>query len=270
MRVARRAASIWADVATVADIGQLHLTSPAMDGPHVRSAQRALLHNPFGTFDPGTLDGIYGERTAAAVRRAKYWMGYPEQRIDQICDGNLLALLAEEQALPASFKATRTRRLHRAQDTHLWGAAYEAAVSCVGDREAPPGSHRCEFSDWYGVPGPWCAMFMSWCYVQAGSAAFEPGRRYAYVPHLLADAQRGANHLSITRTPLTADLAVFDLDGDGIADHVGMFDRWLDGGETKFQTIEGNVALSGEPNGGRVLQRERQRAQVFAFVHVRG
>src|ERR671935_1423612 len=69
VRVARRAASIWADVATVADIGQLHLTSPAMDGPHVRSAQRALLHNPFGTFDPGTLDGIYGERPPPAGRR---------------------------------------------------------------------------------------------------------------------------------------------------------------------------------------------------------
>ena len=107
-------------------------------------------------------------------------------------------------------------------------------------------------------------------FVQAGSTAFEPGRHYSYVPHLLSDAQRGANHLSITRTPLNADLAIFDLDGDGIADHIGIFDRWLDADETRYQTIEGNVSLSGEPNGGRVLQRERQRAQTFAFVHVRG
>jgi peptidoglycan hydrolase-like protein with peptidoglycan-binding domain len=257
-------------MATVADIGQIHLTSPAMDGPQVRRAQRALLHNPYGTFDPGPLDGVYGERTAAAVRRAKYWIGYPEQRIDQICDADLLALLTDEAPHPSSYKATRTKRLHRAQDAHLWSAAYDAAISCVGDREAPPGSHRCEWSDWYGVPGPWCAMFLSWCYVQAGSTAFEPGRRYAYVPHLLSDAQRGANQLSITRTPLTGDLAIFDLDGDGIPDHAGMFDRWLDDEETRYQTVEGNVSLSGEPNGGRVLQRERFRKNTFAFVHVRG
>jgi peptidoglycan hydrolase-like protein with peptidoglycan-binding domain len=48
-----------------------------MYGPQVRRAQRALLHNPYGTFDPGPLDGVYGERTAAAVRRAKYCMGFP-------------------------------------------------------------------------------------------------------------------------------------------------------------------------------------------------
>src|SRR5919204_158736 len=198
VRVARRAASIWADVATIADIGELHLTSPAMDGPHVRSAQRALLHNPFGTFDPGPLDGVYGERTAAAVRRAKYWMGFPEQKIDQICTSELLGLLAEETPLPSSLKSMRTRRLKRAEDAQLWSAAYDAAVSCVGDR------------------------------------------------------------------------AVFDLDGDGVPDHIGMFARWLDAAETRYQTVEGNVSLSGEPNGGRVLQRERHRPQTFAFVHVRG
>ena len=62
---------------------------------------------------------------------------------------------------------------------------------------------------------------------------------------------------------------IFDLDGDGVPDHIGMFDRWLDADETRFQTVEGNVSLSGEPNGGRVLQRERHRAQTFAFVYAR-
>jgi len=257
-------------VATIADIDELHLTSPAMDGPQVRRAQRALLHNPYGTFDPGPLDGVYGERTAAAVRRAKYWMGFPEQKIDQVCGSDLLTLLAEESPLSSSLKSMRTRRLRRAEDAQLWGAAYDAAVSCVGDREEPPGSHRCDFTEWYGVPGPWCAMFVSWCFVQAGSTAFEPGRHYSYVPHLMNDAQRGANSLSITRTPLNADLAVFDLDGDGVPDHIAMFDRWLDAGETRYQTVEGNVSLSGEANGGRVLQRERHRARTFAFGHVRG
>ena len=108
-------------VATIADTAELHLTSPAMDGPHVRRAQRALLHNAYGTFDPGPLDGVYGERTAAAVRRAKYWMGFPEQRIDQVCGSDLLILLAEQSPLPSSLKSMRTRRLKRAEDAQLWG-----------------------------------------------------------------------------------------------------------------------------------------------------
>src|SRR5204862_259197 len=80
------------------------------------------------------------------------------------------------------------------------------------------------------------------------------GARYAYVPHVLWDAQRGENQLSITRRPLPGDLPVFDLDGDGVADHVGMFDDWTGQPGTTFCTIEGNVTSSGEPNGGRIAQ----------------
>src|SRR4029078_5687462 len=118
-------------MATLADTAELHLTSPAMDGPQVRRAQRALLHNPFVTFDPGPLDGVYGERTAAAVRRAKYWMGFPEQKIDQVCSSDLLTLLAEEAPLSSSLKAMRTPRLERAEDAQLLSAAYDAGGSCV-------------------------------------------------------------------------------------------------------------------------------------------
>jgi hypothetical protein len=112
---------------------------------------------------------------------------------------------------------------------------------------------------------------VSWCYARAGSTAFTAGARYAYVPHILWDAQRGENQLSITRRPLPGDLPVFDLDGDGVADHVAMFDDWTGQPGTTFCTIEGNVTTSGEPNGGRIAQLERRADhRVMAFVHVRG
>src|SRR5436189_299935 len=78
------------------------------------------------------------------------------------------------------------------------------------------------------------AIFVSWCYARAGSTAFSAGARYAYVPHILWDAQRGENQLSITRRPLPGDLPVFDLDGDGVADHVAMFDDWTGQPGTTF------------------------------------
>src|ERR1044072_5076066 len=111
-------------------------------------------------------------------------MGFPEQKIDHVCSADLLTLLAEEAPLSSSLKSMRTRRLKRAEDAQLWSAAYEAAVSCVGEREEPPGSHRCDFTEWYGVLGPWCVMFVAWCFDQAGAAGLEPGRPYSYLPHL--------------------------------------------------------------------------------------
>src|SRR4051794_30282824 len=167
--------------------------------------------------------------------------------------------------------APHTRRLRRAQDVGLWNTAYDIAISNVGERETPAGSRRIDCTDWYGVPAPWSAIFVSWCYARAGSMAFSAGARYAYVPHILWDAQRGENQLSITRRPLPGDLPVFDLDGDGVADHVAMFDDWTGQRGTTFCTIEGNVTSSGEPNGGRIAQLERRADhRVMAFVHVRG
>src|SRR2546430_2790181 len=67
-------------MATAATAVPLHLSSPPMEGGDVAQAQRLLLHNPFGTFDPGPIDGVYGERTAAAVRRAEDWLGHPQEQ----------------------------------------------------------------------------------------------------------------------------------------------------------------------------------------------
>ncbi len=180
-------------MATATTTVPLHLSSPPMEGGDVAQAQRLLLHNTFGTFDPGPIDGVYGERTAAAVRRAKYWLGYPERQIDEIASPDLVAMLAGGVPQPPSFKASHTRRLRRAQDVGLWNSAYDVAISNVGERETPAGSRRIECTDWYGVPAPWAAIFVSWCYARAGSAAFQAGGRYAYVPHMLWDAQRGVN-----------------------------------------------------------------------------
>lgn len=256
-------------MSAVVETSRIELTSPPIDGATVAEAQRLLQHNPFGTFDPGPADSLYGERTADAARRAKYWLGFPERRLDRAFGDDLRAMLAGEAEPPPAFRATRTRRLKRAREMRLWADAYDLAIAAVGTREEPPGSYGTECTAWYGVAGPWAAMFVSWCFAQAGSAAFGPGR-YAYVPDLLEDARRSDNHLSITLQPLLADLAVFDLDGVGRADHVGLFDRWLDDEETRCQTVEGNVSLAGAANGGRVLQRDRGRADVMAFVHVRG
>src|SRR6266498_962683 len=82
---------------------RLTLTSPPMRGERVRELQLMLRHNPFGTFEPGRDAGLYDEQTAAATRRAWYWIGCPEQQIGEHADGRLFDLLAGGKELPGAW-----------------------------------------------------------------------------------------------------------------------------------------------------------------------
>jgi hypothetical protein len=250
---------------------RLTLTSPPMRGDRVRELQMMLRHNPFGTFDPHREDGVYDEQTAAATRRAWYWIGCPEQQIGEHADGRLFDLLSGGQELSASWKATRSRRLRRAEKTMLWDAALSIAREQLGRREDTFDSKRTPYTLWYGVLCPFSVVFAAWCYAQAGSSAFRPGGRYAYAPYLLDDARRGLNFLSLASEPLRGDLALLDADGDGIPERVAFFDGFEREHEHDvFDAIEGDIGLEGETNGaGAVARTRRELTQVIAFVHVR-
>ena len=249
----------------------LTLTSPPMRGEAVRELQLMLRHNPFGTFEPGRDDGVYDEQTAAATRRAWYWLGCPDSQIGEQADEQLYGLLAGERELSPAWKASRTRRLHRAEETLLWDAALSIAREQLGRREDSPGSKRTPYTLWYGVLCPYSVVFAAFCYAQAGSSAFQPGKRYAYAPYLLDDARRGLNFLSLAREPLRGDLVLLDTDGDQAADRVAFFDGFeREHDDEVFDAIEADVGMEGQLNGeGAVARTKRELAQVVAFVHVR-
>lgn len=153
--------------------------------------------------------------------------------------------------------------------------ALTEAKKWIGTKERT-GRNDVLFSDWYGLHGPWCAMFVTYCYVKAGSKAFAPGLHppsglhpgsgtYCYVPYIVYDASRNANGLSLVSQPRAGDIVCYDWDG-GVADHTGLFVKWLDG--DTFQAVEGNTSVNNQSNGGEVMLRTRQRSQVEAFVRV--
>jgi hypothetical protein len=257
---------------TLTELDVLELTSPPIKNEVVRELQLMLRHNPYGTFDPGATDGIYEEHTAAAVRRAKYWLGYPESRIDERCDAEMRAILASEIELPTTWRRTRSRRLTRAREAALWDRAYQVAVDEIGRREeGSPGSKRTPYTLWYGVLAPFPVIFCSFCYAQAGSHAFAPGGYYGYAPYLLDDAHRSRNELSITTEPLRGDLALLDTDGDGIPDRACLFDCWEGEPGNVYEAIEGDVGFEGDVSGeGAVARVKRLNSETIAFVHVRG
>jgi cell wall-associated NlpC family hydrolase len=160
------------------------------------------------------------------------------------------------------MKLRRAARLRSAaRPRPLRAKALTAARGQLGVKESPAGSNRVKFSAWYGLVGPWCAMFVSWAYAQAGSKL-----RYAYVPYIVADARAGRNGLQVVSYAQAqpGDLVCYDWDG-GVADHVGLLESKH--GST-FYAIEGNTSYGNDSNGGEVMRRTRRIDQVEAFVRV--
>ena len=217
--------------------------------------------NVFGIdFHPGATDGQFGEQTGAACVRAKTFLGYAPSQIAPSYGDELAGYLSGKR-LPFAHKFWQQRLPEKLGDKALAQARIH-----LGEHESPSGSNKQQFGAWYGSNGvPWCAEFVSYCYWRAGSSSFAAGKHYAYVPYIVNDARAGRNGMSVTQKPEPGDLVCYDWQGNGVADHVGLFERWAN---SSFIAVEGNTAVGNDSNGGKVMERTRKRSQVQAFVRV--
>lgn len=107
----------------------------------------------------------------------------------------------------------------------------------------------------YAMTGvPYCAMFVSWVFSRAGVSC--AGLPEAYCPSLRAKASAAGALLERVRGAQAGDVILFDWDGDGAEDHVGIVE--VNCGSC-VQTIEGNVS-------GRVARRTRAWEGVSCVV----
>jgi hypothetical protein len=276
--------------------------TPSKDSDFVIAVKRACAHLGAWPWDPPSWDDAYSDRFAygvpgdaarAGLRAVQRWAGtldptgfvgertfnflrsvlIPQGRThagepawDAVCV-NLTAAAYELTVPPALSKPLRSEALY-------------CAIDEIGKRESPAGSNLQEYGAWYGENGvPWCAIFVSWCYVRAAGAldvacstfqtVLEAGAndRYDYVPYIVADARGGRYGLSVTSSPIAGDLVCFDWNRNGEYDHVGLFEEWQSG--RNFSSIEGNTSTSDDSNGGQVMRRSRNvDAQGTVFVRV--
>lgn len=142
----------------------------------------------------------------------------------------------------------------------------QIAAAENGYKEDPATSNKTKFGAWYGINGqPWCAMFVSWVYDQAGHplGKVDSPKGYHYCPSAY-NFWKANNRL--TSSPQPGDIVLFDWTGDGKCDHTGIFVKWLQEGKT-FQSWEGNTAVGDDSNGGVVMLRNRNKSSVKAFVN---
>lgn len=242
----------------------LRLTSPYMKGNEVKVAQKALKN--IGTW-VGKIDGVYGEQTARATAQAKYKIGYADRNINQIYGKDLHAFLTGRRK-PTLLMERRAKQ-RRENPKSFREKALEIALSYEGTKEKPANSNITKFSQWYGIIGPWCAMFVTYCFVEAGSKSFRRGARWAYCPYMVADARAQRNGLTVVPKDKVqpGDIAMFDWQGDGVSDHIGIV---INPPNSKgiFKAVEGNTSVSSDSDGGSVMIRERKASQVQVFIRV--
>lgn len=135
----------------------------------------------------------------------------------------------------------------------------------LGYSESPANSNKQKYGEWYNLNGyAWCAMFVSWCFDQAG---YPLGK--IETPKGYAGCQGAYNFFKsknqLTKTPQPGDIVLFDWDGNGKFDHTGLFMADC-GDNVHFIAIEGNTAIGNNSNGGQVMIRLRHYNQAV-FAH---
>lgn len=247
----------------------LQLVTPHMTGDRVKDAQYLLSgHSRFdglATLKDGAVDGEYGPVTALAVKQAKYWLGYPASACDRTFGQTLYEYLrpTDWRPLPAAYRDRRQARLDAAKQ-RIGEKALAIAVTQIGVHEEPWGSNRQKYGAWYGMNGvPWCAIFISYCFDQAGYKRF----RYSYVPAIAEDAAAGRNGLRLVYSPLPGDLALHTT-AAGPNEHVSFFEKSIDEAAGSFYDVGGNTGPTNISNGGAVMRQERQRQRITHFVRV--
>jgi hypothetical protein len=126
--------------------------------------------------------------------------------------------------------------------------------------------NKTKFGEWFGLNGvPWCGIFCSWCYAQAGFSIKNGGytKGFAGVGTILANYKH-----KVTTEPKPGDLVIIDWQGDGVPDHVELFIEWVDRSVGKFTTYGGNTSAKNLSNGGMVQFCHRNASRVHAFINL--
>ncbi len=145
----------------------------------------------------------------------------------------------------------------------------QTAHTELGITESPAGSNKSKYGKWYGAGldgQKWCAMFVSWVFHHAGlplgHIQSKNGIHHCQSAHNYYKAKG-----KMTSNPQPGDIVIYDWSGDGHADHIGIFKKWMDSAKTVLEAYEGNTSQGNDSDGGKVMLRKRSRNLVKSFLN---
>ncbi len=166
----------------------------------------------------------------------------PEHEHSLACYSNPDATESEtvwESSIPLFADETPTERLLKIAASQL-GYHESAENYRVHDDGRVQGWTR--YGAWYGEPyGDWCAMFVSFCLYYAGIDESVMPYSKDCIQWIDALKERGQYAEAQEQLPAPGDLAFFDLDHNGMTDHVGLVWR-VDAERSSLEIIDGNYA----------------------------
>ena len=128
-----------------------------------------------------------------------------------------------------------------------------------------------KYGAWYGVnKQPWCAIFVSWCYDQAGlldKVTAQSKKGFASCDAGLKWFAKKGKIVPVGEAK-EGDIVFFQFDNDAQPDHVGIVEKNMKRLKA-LKTIEGNTSPNNkgsQSNGGGVYQKKRSYATVMAVV----
>jgi peptidoglycan hydrolase-like protein with peptidoglycan-binding domain len=212
-------------------------------GPAVTELQQLLAR---ANFSPGAIDGQFGGGTQSAV------VGYQVSR-GLTPDG--VVGPATWQALTSGAPAVNNGPVSAGDLRARILAIAESQIGLIETTNNNDGAIL-KFPNYFGRGSEsWCNDFVSWVYTHAGDNI-----NYAYVPYYL-------DHLIQTgkwkgqSNPQPGDTVLFDWNGDGTPDHIGIVKSV--NGDGTIQTIEGNSAVNGQNEG--VWEHTRSMGTILGF-----
>lgn len=139
----------------------------------------------------------------------------------------------------------------------------------LGTTEAPPNSNKTKYGLWYAPSlngQKWCAMFVSWVFDYAGHPLGN-----IQTPHGIHHCQSAYNYYhdkgQLTTNPQPGDIVIYDWEGNGHADHIGIFIQWANPEKTIIEAYEGNTSVGNNSDGGQVMLRRRAKNLIKAFIN---
>ena len=144
----------------------------------------------------------------------------------------------------------------------------DIALSQLGFKEGP--DNQTMYGKWYGLDNnPWCAMFVSWCYAEAGLSA----KVAASSKKGFASCDAGLkwfaknNKLVPVGSAIAGDIVFYQFDADAEPDHVGI----VKGNNSTLKYMycyEGNTSdgKGSQSNGDGVYLKKRSYSSVMAVA----